>query len=355
MSLSMSTFLLAPNLVSTHSFPQSHSLASSVPVRQFELDDTFRDSHMVVSCVLRRHQARIQALTLIDSGVSGYAFMDQNFAQKHSFPLHKLKYPRRLFGFDGRPARTGNITHVTEATFEKLLLFVTGLQHYPIVLGHPWLRRHGALADFANNILSLSSEFCLNHCSPTPVKIKAITSDDEKFLLPAEIPNLQQDLGKAPKTQVSDLIQDQSDPVDLPRLSIREIEAVPFAHLSAKPGYETFSLSLRDLDRFLDRPGSNTPPVSDSILTSNVSPSRYIPDSHLTASENRQQENLFKMTQALSLATNTTTEELEEYRRRKNVDPATLLPKRYHEFLDVFSKREADTLPIHRPYDHAKI
>jgi hypothetical protein len=28
------------------------------------------------------------------------------------------------------------------------------------------------------------------------------------------------------------------------------------------------------------------------------------------------------------------------------------LPKEYHEFLDVFSKKEADKLPPHRPYNH---
>lgn len=47
-----------------------------------------------------------------------------------------------------------------------------------------------------------------------------------------------------PKTQVSNLIQDHSDPVNLFRLSIREIEAIRFANLLTKPGYETFSLSL---------------------------------------------------------------------------------------------------------------
>ena len=34
------------------------------------------------------------------------------------------------------------------------------------------------------------------------------------------------------------------------------------------------------------------------------------------------------------------------------VDPATILPPEYHEFLDVFSREASDTLPEHRPYDH---
>ena len=34
------------------------------------------------------------------------------------------------------------------------------------------------------------------------------------------------------------------------------------------------------------------------------------------------------------------------------IDPREKLPKEYHEFLDVFSKKEADKLPPYRPYNH---
>ena len=34
------------------------------------------------------------------------------------------------------------------------------------------------------------------------------------------------------------------------------------------------------------------------------------------------------------------------------IDPATVLPPEYHEFLDVFSKAIADRLPKHRTYNH---
>ena len=37
---------------------------------------------------------------------------------------------------------------------------------------------------------------------------------------------------------------------------------------------------------------------------------------------------------------------------KKHFDPAIKLPKEYHQFLDVFSRQEADTLPVHRSYDH---
>ena len=65
-----------------------------------------------------------------------------------------------------------------------MILFVTGLKTYPIVLGHPWLRRHQAHIDFNTNSLSLASPFCLAHCCPHPVKVQAHT--EEEFLSPAE-------------------------------------------------------------------------------------------------------------------------------------------------------------------------
>ncbi len=60
------------------------------------------------------------------------------------------------------------------------------------------------------------------------------------FLSLIEISSLQQDLGKALKTQVSDLIQDQSDQIDLLQLSVKKIEAVTIAYISVKTDYETF-------------------------------------------------------------------------------------------------------------------
>lgn len=38
--------------------------------------------------------------------------------------------------------------------------------------------------------------------------------------------------------------------------------------------------------------------------------------------------------------------------KKITMDPREKLPEDYHEFLDVFSKQEADKLPPHRPYDH---
>ena len=47
-----------------------------------------------------------------------------------------------------------------------------------------------------------------------------------------------------------------------------------------------------------------------------------------------------------------TQEDLAVYHEHKNIDSATLLLKLYTAFLNVFFRKEAETLPKYGPYDH---
>ena len=375
---------------------------------------------MVVECILRRFQARIKALVLIDSGASGYSFIDKEFAQLHDLPLHSLKYPRILRGFDGRAALTGSITHVAEVTMdlhghvEKLFMYVTGLRHHPIVLGHPWLRRHGAIAHFSNNTLSLSSPFCLAHCCPSPVKVHATTNEEETFLTPAEshevwkaeglevtpepsqpslpvfdpesedrpsrihtaiqkgfIPRVRQRdrsyirLRPVPQESVSseksEPIRSETTTATLPRpaklLSVCGINATTFDHLARQKDHEIFTLSIQEIDNFLGKPAPSPEPSHHPLNFDAHSLQLFqsFPPLNPKASPSDKEIHLAlsRMNKELVLQTTVTQEELEEIRRRKNVDPATILPKQYHDYLDVFSKQNSDILPEHRFYDHA--
>jgi len=106
----------------------------------FETDPSFKDSHMIVSCILRHAQSRIPVLALIDSEAFAYAFIDKFFAQHHNLSLHSLIYLRRLRGFDGQTALTEDITHVVETIMaledhiERLFLYVIDLNQYPIIM-----------------------------------------------------------------------------------------------------------------------------------------------------------------------------------------------------------------------------
>ena len=58
------------------------------------------------------------------------------------------------------------------------------------------------------------------------------------------------------------------------------------------------------------------------------------------------------MEKEIHLAAIITQKDLAVYHEHKNVDSATLLPKLYIMFLNVFFRKEANTLPKHEPYDH---
>lgn len=81
-----------------------------------------------------------------------------------------------------------------------------------------------------------------------------------------------------PKIQVSDLIQNHPDLIDFFWLFIRKIKAVSFIYLLVKPGYETFSLLLQDLNQFFDKSKFDKLYILNSILTSNIFLLRYIPN-----------------------------------------------------------------------------
>ena len=132
---------------------------------------------MIISCILCQAQYRIPALALVNSEASAYAFIDKSFVQHHDLSLHPLTYSHCLCEFDGQPALTDDITHVTETILalgnhvEKLFLYVISLNQYLIVLSLPWLHCHAIDANFEFNILTIFLPFCLTHCCHTSVTI----------------------------------------------------------------------------------------------------------------------------------------------------------------------------------------
>mgnify|MGYP003492337063 CR=1 FL=1 len=101
--------------------------------------------HLVVACTLSYSNASIRTYALIDSGATGFAFVDNDFARHHNLPLTPLEHPLQLEVIDGRPIMSAHITQLAVAKMlihehsETLPMFFTRLGHYPIVLGIPWL------------------------------------------------------------------------------------------------------------------------------------------------------------------------------------------------------------------------
>ena len=147
---------------------------------------------MIISCILCQAQYRIPALTLVNSEVSAYAFIDKSFTQHHDLPLHPLTYSHCLCEFNSQLALTDNITHITEIILalgnhvKKLFLYVTDLNQYLIVLSLLWLRCHAINVNFEFNTLIMFLPFCLTHCCHISVTISGATWEEEAFLFSKE-------------------------------------------------------------------------------------------------------------------------------------------------------------------------
>ena len=150
---------------------------------------------------------------------------------------------------------------------EEVSLFVSPGLHYDVILGMPWLQKHGPHIDWTNTSITFKSDHCRSVCLQSnngyPISL------DLEAKMSAKKPH---------------------SPKAIPATPI-PINAAAFSLLAAKPDHQVFSVSLRDIEQAL--------------------------------------------------------------KPKKCVDPPTVLPPQYHEFLDIFSKDDTDKLPPLRPgVDH---
>jgi len=197
--------------------------------------------HLVLQCQIETPHRTISTYALVDSGATGYAFIDSDFARKNKIPLSPLKTNHTLEVVDGRPISSGMVTHLAKPTTiiqehhieDATPMFVTRLGRYPLVLGIPWLRRHRPAIDWERYSLTFPSEFCQSRCIREPPLGGAKGMSDNE--------------GPPSTTQ------------DPPRLDVALIGAAPFHTLSTKPENEVHVLSLYAIDKALNLHKSGPP------------------------------------------------------------------------------------------------
>lgn len=140
---------------------------STCSVSEEEMDG----NQFVVTCsVSQNKNTFVPTFALIDTGASGYAFVDESFVRHHKLNMTPLKIPRQVEVIDGRPIRSGKITHFVTLDLdihghrEEAPCFVTQLGSYPIVMGIPWMRRHDVKLRPKKNKLTFDSPTCCQYC-----------------------------------------------------------------------------------------------------------------------------------------------------------------------------------------------
>jgi len=147
------------------------------------LEGSMERKHLVITCTLTVNNQEISTHGLMDCGATGIAFMDQDFARHHHMQLVELKFIRQVEVIDGRPIDSGDITHIATVGVRFpdhngwLPMCVTKLGDHPIVLQILWLRLHDAAIQFASNIATFGSQYCIIHCYVAPVTVHGITEE----------------------------------------------------------------------------------------------------------------------------------------------------------------------------------
>ena len=304
---------------------------------------------------------------MADCGATA-SFIDSTFAQLHGLKFIPMQHPCDLTVADGRTVSSGAITHTVHIAIalgahrEVLKLFVTTLGQYPVVLDLPWLRKHDPHIRFHKNTVTFNSKRCLEHCISTHQAMTICGADNTFDTLheiqkiphknPAEIPESPHQSHEThetyrthktlPKTHET---RRSTSTVPTPQYSPRSSHSIDMVDCTRKMNRE---LTLLDNPIVTETTGVARNPTGDitsAARNMNISMIGAAPFNHLVQQSQKNLEiQIFSITlRDINIA----------LAPKKHTDPATKLPSKYHDFLDVFSRKHADVLPKHRPgYDH---
>ena len=138
-----------------------------------------------------------------DTGASGYSFIDEKTAQLISEKLGlrpvPLSRPKHLCCFDGRMAKP--ITHAIYPTMTikdhselSCPMFITTIGSHPLILGKPWMNRHGVILDLKYDLLKFKPGRCDHWGSPKHESM--VQKEDRKPLRHTELYDPEKALSK---------------------------------------------------------------------------------------------------------------------------------------------------------------
>lgn len=329
---------------------------------------------------------------MVDSGATGRSFIDETFAQKHDLAFHALEFPRVIKVVDGRRISSGAITHTVRTPFtigshtEILDMFVTKLGRYPIILGIPWLRSHNPSMDWEENYVTFQSKFCRSHylSNRREVSVEGYLEplkEESKSLNAAAVQVRSPATSVAPEvtreTKVVDrsLIQNTGSGcpavsclvtarsvapevhVKNPARSVTPEVHVPCPARSVTPEVtrENHALprSKRDCRKITpkpskldDKPKSQAKSHVEAYMALSSADNNTQPKTLDISLINAAPFNVWLKRSRRNPEFQVFTASMKDIKKalapKIEVDPAGVLPKEYHEFLDVFSRKEAE-------------
>jgi Reverse transcriptase (RNA-dependent DNA polymerase)/RNase H-like domain found in reverse transcriptase/Integrase zinc binding domain/Chromo (CHRromatin Organisation MOdifier) domain/Integrase core domain len=275
-------------------------------------------------------EGRIDTRALLDCGGQG-SFINEPFSKTNLIPRTPKSIPIALVLADGERSEKGPVTHFNPVIMtiggndEPIALDITNVGH-DIILGKPWLDKHDPTIRWKDSTLTFNSSYCQKHCLHYRRTIPLHTWS---------------------QTPIQD-----SSPVINSSIQPRSTEQ-GYTDSAQKAPERTSRSSSKSKSN--SSSNSESKPSSKSNSKANSSPNtpRKAPQVSLigpaafACALKQPGAQLFLMSCAeIAELASTTIEE-------SSSDPdLSQIPPEYHEFAEVFSKKESDKLPQHRPYDH---
>jgi hypothetical protein len=306
---------------------------------------------------------------MVDSGGQG-SFINRNLSQTYHLPSVPKSPPVTLILADGEPS-PHKITHYsplllkTGSNTESYALDIANTAN-DIILGIPWLKTHDPSVRFGSETLTFDSEYCHQSCShygetiplhsvpkEAPVQISTLgeelrdEGDRSKTVLPPR------NLSEISRQQVTrdGLSPDAVDEV-VPSSSAPFSEALltPQKYTKRRKSSVRFHSNTKSKVRCYTAPTPRSErPPSNPVFTK--APAVSLISAHAFSTLcNQATSQLYLM--SFSPASPTVEDAIDESTLDMEPDWSSVLAE-YHEFKDLFSKKEADELPPHRASDHA--
>jgi len=262
------------------------------------------DNRLEVPITLHSFKGMAEEVALIDSGATEN-FIDQETVKKLKLRSKKLSEPIRLRNIDGTYNQSGSVTHFIDLLVNRggrkitQRFYVTNLGSDRIILGYPWLRAFNLDIDWPN-------------CKLMGPKVKMET------MLHARNPCLREMLANKWGVLNNTIpVQDKPDQVDL---VVRNAEIAE----TLNNGHTEEDLLMESVMR---------EEASQQAAEANMSYGETVMEARKTI--------INTPNPILPLNEPEPEKSLKDY-----------VPERYHEYLDVFTEKEAIPLPPHRPWDH---
>jgi hypothetical protein len=310
-----------------------------------------------VPCQIAKNGFGNSLNALADTGANGLAFINTSCAvdaaKFFDTKVIRLKDPCPVRGYDGKPGKATHVIilhlRVDGRRQKNVPMLILDLGQQDLILGRKWFEEHDIWMDIKNRRLiwpeerSLEDRTQLNHelviarkdlkkRTPNPLHQEDVACRDQamaredRVIQKIQILKREKALSRTTnrtfeKDQLRSLQimerelrkpaaedaepqrmvkEDKPLPENLPKIDIAMIGAAGF-HRNLKKENEAFITSLYEIDRIIE---DKTPP------------------------------------------------DPETQRQDETVEVKERVLKRYHPWLDLFSKRASDTLAPHRPYDH---